>query len=275
MVKKQLIMETAIELFAEKGIESTSIQQITEQCGISKGAFYLSFKSKDELIMSIIDYFMKNFASEIDRAVNDLTVPYEKLYYYFFSTFETMKKNANFTEVFIKEQLHTIDDALLNKMAYYEMLITKTLLDILTELYGKKMSHQQYDLIFIIKGCIASYAQFIMKMQKPLDLHTLCESLVEKIDCIVHHSHKSFITEDMYKQSSCHSELVTKEDILMELQQVSQMVEDEVILDSLSILNEQINLEVPRKALINGMILNLQEDSRCSWLCYLARQYFE
>ena len=58
MIKKQLIMEKALELFAEKGFEATSVQQITEHCGISKGAFYLSFKSKDELILALIDHFM-------------------------------------------------------------------------------------------------------------------------------------------------------------------------------------------------------------------------
>ena len=41
--KKQLIIEKAVELFAENGFESTSVQQITERCGISKGAFYLIF----------------------------------------------------------------------------------------------------------------------------------------------------------------------------------------------------------------------------------------
>ena len=59
MIKKQLIIENAIQLFAEQGFEATSIQQITDKCGISKGAFYLSFKSKDELIFSLIDYFLE------------------------------------------------------------------------------------------------------------------------------------------------------------------------------------------------------------------------
>lgn len=39
MVKKQLIMDKALELFAKQGFEATSVQQITDHCGISKGAF--------------------------------------------------------------------------------------------------------------------------------------------------------------------------------------------------------------------------------------------
>ncbi|WP_325048925.1 TetR/AcrR family transcriptional regulator [Peribacillus saganii] len=71
MLKKQLIMEKALELFAEQGFETTSVQQITERCGISKGAFYLSFKSKDELILALIDNFMMQITAEIDYAVRN------------------------------------------------------------------------------------------------------------------------------------------------------------------------------------------------------------
>ena len=71
MIKKQLIMEKALELFAKQGFEATSVQQITEHCGISKGAFYLSFKSKDELIITMIDHFMTQFISDIDYIVKN------------------------------------------------------------------------------------------------------------------------------------------------------------------------------------------------------------
>ncbi|WP_332645570.1 TetR/AcrR family transcriptional regulator [Lysinibacillus sp. 54212] len=267
-------METAIELFATKGIESTSVQQITEQCGISKGAFYLSFKSKDELIMSIIDYFMKSFTIEIDRIVNAFSNPNDKLFHFYLTTFEMMKKNANFTEVFIKEQLHSIDEALINKMTFYETFITKTLQNIILELYGERIDQHQYDLSYIIKGFIGSYSHLIMKTTQPLNLKELCESLVEKTDCIAQHCNKFFITEEMFKQSAYHVVEVVKEDIINELQRVYKNMEDEIILDSLSILNEQLNSAVPRKAIIHGMLLNLQQESKCSWLCFLVRKYF-
>jgi len=69
MLKKQLIMEKALELFSEQGFEATSVQQITERCGISKGAFYLSFKTKDELVFSMVDYYLQQFLIDIDQVV--------------------------------------------------------------------------------------------------------------------------------------------------------------------------------------------------------------
>ncbi|WP_033827112.1 TetR/AcrR family transcriptional regulator [Bacillus andreraoultii] len=82
MAKKHIIMEKAMEIFAEQGIESTSIQQITDRSGISKGAFYLYFKSKDELITSLIDYFMGNIVAEIEQSVSNNKKTDELLYKY-------------------------------------------------------------------------------------------------------------------------------------------------------------------------------------------------
>ena len=93
MFKKQLIMENALELFAENGIEATSIQQITERCGISKGAFYLSFKSKNELVYNLIDYFMSEIISDIEQSVNtEQDDDEESLYNCYYSTFEAQKR---------------------------------------------------------------------------------------------------------------------------------------------------------------------------------------
>lgn len=58
MTKRRiLIIEKSSELFAENGFAATSVQDITDACGISKGAFYLSFKSKESLLFAIFEYF--------------------------------------------------------------------------------------------------------------------------------------------------------------------------------------------------------------------------
>lgn len=91
MDRKQLIMEKAIELFAKQGIAATSVQQITEHCGISKGAFYLTFPSKDELVRAIITNFSKEMIIEIDRLVKSRQNPQEKLYDLYFTFLNCLK----------------------------------------------------------------------------------------------------------------------------------------------------------------------------------------
>lgn len=52
----ELILDAAFRLFMEKGYEHTSIQDIISQLGgLSKGAIYHHFKSKDDILMAVTD----------------------------------------------------------------------------------------------------------------------------------------------------------------------------------------------------------------------------
>lgn len=51
---KQRIIAAARELFAIRGVQKTSLQDITDQLGITKPAFYYHFSSREELVRSIV-----------------------------------------------------------------------------------------------------------------------------------------------------------------------------------------------------------------------------
>ena len=124
MIKKQLIMEKALELFAKQGFEATSVQQITEHCGISKGAFYLSFKSKDELILALIDHFMIQFISDIDYIVNKSQMMMKNFYMNFIiQRFNSFQKHSDFAKVLMKEQMQSFNEEFIVKMHYYDSLL--------------------------------------------------------------------------------------------------------------------------------------------------------
>lgn len=51
---KQRIQEVARELFAQQGVQRTSLQDIADRLGITKPALYYHFSSRDELVRSIV-----------------------------------------------------------------------------------------------------------------------------------------------------------------------------------------------------------------------------
>jgi AcrR family transcriptional regulator len=51
MQTRQAIFDTAIALFAKKGYDKVTIDDICEKVGVTKGAFYNHFKSKDQIIL--------------------------------------------------------------------------------------------------------------------------------------------------------------------------------------------------------------------------------
>lgn len=56
--RRQRILRTALQLFAEKGYEDTSLQDIIDRAGVSKGGFYHHFHSKAGLVETIADSFL-------------------------------------------------------------------------------------------------------------------------------------------------------------------------------------------------------------------------
>ncbi|MGK5553369.1 TetR/AcrR family transcriptional regulator [Actinomadura kijaniata] len=51
---KQRILEVARELFAQQGVQRTSLQDIADRLGITKPALYYHFSSREELVRSIV-----------------------------------------------------------------------------------------------------------------------------------------------------------------------------------------------------------------------------
>ena len=47
--KLNKLLDTAFQLFTDKGIQHTSIQDIVNNAGVAKGTFYLYFKDKYEI----------------------------------------------------------------------------------------------------------------------------------------------------------------------------------------------------------------------------------
>ena len=56
---KERILETALELFAQSGYLGTSMSDIAKQLGITKGALYKHYTSKQEILDSIVEQMNK------------------------------------------------------------------------------------------------------------------------------------------------------------------------------------------------------------------------
>ncbi|MEV1248831.1 TetR/AcrR family transcriptional regulator [Nonomuraea sp. NPDC050022] len=55
---KQRIQDVARDLFAQKGVQRTSLQEIADQLGITKPALYYHFSSREDLVRSIVQPIM-------------------------------------------------------------------------------------------------------------------------------------------------------------------------------------------------------------------------
>jgi AcrR family transcriptional regulator len=63
------VVRAAIDLFVEKGVDGTTIRDIAERAGVSEGALYRHFTSKEELACSIFVTHLQQITEELATAI--------------------------------------------------------------------------------------------------------------------------------------------------------------------------------------------------------------
>jgi len=63
------VLQAALELFASQGYATTSVQQIVEAAGVTKGAMYHYFQSKDDLLFAIYERMLTLQKAHLDEIV--------------------------------------------------------------------------------------------------------------------------------------------------------------------------------------------------------------
>lgn len=64
---KTELMETALDLFHDKGTKSLSIQELTRRVGIAQGSFYHFWKDKDALVLDVMKYRSRQKLEVVER----------------------------------------------------------------------------------------------------------------------------------------------------------------------------------------------------------------
>ncbi|MEU2868098.1 TetR/AcrR family transcriptional regulator [Streptomyces olivoreticuli] len=63
------LMDSALELFTEKGFHATSISDISDRAGLTRGAFYSNYRDKEELFLALYDAQADALIAGVDAAL--------------------------------------------------------------------------------------------------------------------------------------------------------------------------------------------------------------
>jgi AcrR family transcriptional regulator len=76
---RRQIIEKATELFTDRGYEDTSIELVLRTCGISRGALYHHFSSKEALFAAVLEVTEASIAEKVGIAAQHATNPLDAL----------------------------------------------------------------------------------------------------------------------------------------------------------------------------------------------------
>ncbi|WP_019971804.1 TetR/AcrR family transcriptional regulator [Mycobacterium sp. 141] len=71
---RERVLEAALALFAEHGVNGTSLQMIADRLGVSKAAVYYQFHSKDEIVLAVVQPVFDDL-SRLVRLAETMSTP--------------------------------------------------------------------------------------------------------------------------------------------------------------------------------------------------------
>jgi len=74
-VTRMRLIEAAETLFIRKGFDDTSVDEISEMAGYSRGAFYSNFENKEQVLLSLIDNRRPQAPLALDEIVQQISGP--------------------------------------------------------------------------------------------------------------------------------------------------------------------------------------------------------
>ncbi|WP_028531111.1 TetR/AcrR family transcriptional regulator [Paenibacillus sp. HW567] len=272
--KKEQIIITAMQLFAVKGSSSTSMQEIAELCGISKGSLYLAFKSKEELESSIYIYCFRMIHDPLQREEQESSrTPREKLR----NQIEILLNHVYELREFLQRQFQELAGKGVKDAPEWLRKINGPLVSWcqskLEMLYGKEILPYTGELCLLGSGMIHSYIWVLYNYESAVPIPRLADHLVDLLDVaaagllagrpvplIPSAALDDWLEHQEGKNNPRRSPLQLIKDMKTGLSSdpgmEPQSVED--AMESVTILESEILMPYPRKAIIQGMLSNLQ-----------------
>ncbi|MDR1532391.1 MAG: TetR/AcrR family transcriptional regulator, partial [Clostridiales bacterium] len=147
------IIDIATKLFMEKGYEHTTMQDIVDGLGMSKGAIFYHFKSKDDILDAVVKRMIRQLESAARAIANDTALTaHEKMRQIISAINISDGPNGG-----LIEELHRPDNAMLHQRSISGTIdmLAPIMADVITQGMEEGVYHTAYPLEtieFILAG---------------------------------------------------------------------------------------------------------------------------
>lgn len=260
MDKRQELMNHAVHFFSIKGFHQTSVQEIAQAAGISKGAFYKHFDSKEGIFVEILkryhedlkndlngshfsdsissrESFKKKLVLEIERTILNKE--------FFLMVFKDFPTNDN-------EQMQN----LLQELRIAQLVLHK---NNLLEVYGEKAEPFIYDLVAVFEGIKREYYFYLVFENKQVDNELLAEFIVSSLDAIVNRLNRMKpVLTDFSSSISPLEEAFNR----LEEKIKNSSLNKEKLLPAFHLLKEELNKTESQAFLIEALLNYLKQEKQ-------------
>lgn len=268
--KKRTILNEAIKLFAKKGFDATTIQEIADESGISKGAFYLHFRSKEELVLSIFQYSSERIQSRMSAIEAEYAerTPREKFIRQLEAQFLELLAQKEVLILQFREQVLYMNKDIEQFFRNRQLERDEWLEASFVNMYGERIQPYIYDVSRLFDGLVNTYLKLMIVKNIHLDVTQLAPYIVRRLDDIVagmmHRGEVPLLTKDILTSSSQAQDLLKHRitDLLSQMEtEINKLTlddEDKVELqNTLKFLLQEIKKDGdPETFIFKGLLAN-------------------
>lgn len=269
--RKQHVIKMAHQLFINKGFQATSIQDILDYSGISKGTFYNYFSSKNELLIALFKMIFK----KMEKERNELLIGQEPTNIEIFIDqmellMMTNRKNKLIT--LFEEVIVSNDEDLKQFIQQGHLRMIHWVYHRFITIFGESKKAYLLDCAIMFMGILSNNLKFNAMTNKPISsIHDVVRYSVNRIAQIVEEvavSGEQLIqptlfdsllqnckkTDIAFQQKLSHSILLLKKT----LNHSGESLKYNELLDFIQ--DELIHAKKARKFLVNSALLSLKTD---------------
>lgn len=138
------ILTQAAELFARKGVASTTVREIGDAAGILSGSLYHHFKSKDAMVDEIVHNYLRDLTGRYEAALATEVEPADRLRALIRASFISLAKHPAACEIYQNDHRYLRSVPGLSDLDKYVGAIQGAWIDVIRE--GQKTGAFRADL---------------------------------------------------------------------------------------------------------------------------------
>ncbi|ANU16565.1 TetR family transcriptional regulator [Planococcus maritimus] len=255
--KKQQIINAAHHLFIKKGYNASSIQDILDEAGISKGTFYNYFTSKSECLIALMESIAEDIRSARISVAFGESPSDPDLFAKQLAIRIRMNHEKNLFSLY--ESIFYSQDEELKAFGKSQYILElKWLSSRIIDLFGEKVRPYALENAAIANGALQQLMhvwRFGTEQQLPLD--ELTDYIVHRMKQAVEiqlKDGKQFLSEGLLGQPQQPPAL---SDSVPQLQAFAEQAENDDVKQLLTFLADELTAEHPRNAVLSSVLTSL------------------
>ncbi|WP_372936189.1 TetR/AcrR family transcriptional regulator [Mariniphaga sediminis] len=163
--RQQEIIETALELINEKGIQGLTIKNLSKKLGITEPAIYRHFENKIQILIAVLDMLKSNTSKIFESERNSSEPAMDKIGRLFEKHFHSFAQKPSLASVIFSEEIFRNEEKLISKISEVIEHNNQTLLAILKEGQQKDEIRTDIDAGHLVVFIMGTLRLFVKKWQ--------------------------------------------------------------------------------------------------------------